>query len=279
MDVPLFHVDAFTSEPFRGNPAAVVILPSPLVPDSVLAAVAAELNLSETAFVYPPEASDPFEFARTATRCRLRWFTPTKEVALCGHATLATAHTLMFETGNSSDSITFDTLSGPLVVTRQSGGNGAGGSANRRSAQLRMRFPHNPPVVREWRTPAEGMGSLASEEGAWRTVVQLVMSQMLQLPADGAAAFHSAADAVVHSLLYNATTGKLVVRLKDDQLPLLLRLPVPATAPLLAIDQSALPPTQRISGVSVTVRAVAGQTEAPLQAVAAGVDFYSRYFR
>jgi predicted PhzF superfamily epimerase YddE/YHI9 len=83
---PIFCVDAFTDEPFRGNPAAVCLLEEPLS-DAVMQKVAVELNLSETAFVVARD--DGFD---------LRWFTPTVEVELCGHATLASAHVL-FETG------------------------------------------------------------------------------------------------------------------------------------------------------------------------------------
>jgi predicted PhzF superfamily epimerase YddE/YHI9 len=86
MGVPLFHVDAFTSAPFGGNPAAVCLLDTP-ADDRWMQAVAAEMNLSETAFVR--RLDDGFE---------LRWFTPTTEVELCGHATLASAHVL-WETG------------------------------------------------------------------------------------------------------------------------------------------------------------------------------------
>jgi PhzF family phenazine biosynthesis protein len=80
---PIFQVDAFTSRRFSGNPAAVVPLASFLA-DSILQAIAAENNLSETAFIVP-DGSD----------YRLRWFTPTTEVPLCGHATLASAAVVM----------------------------------------------------------------------------------------------------------------------------------------------------------------------------------------
>ncbi|HEX5096638.1 MAG TPA: PhzF family phenazine biosynthesis isomerase, partial [Acidimicrobiia bacterium] len=86
---PLLCIDAFTSEPFRGNPAAVCLLDEPL-DDARMQAIAAELNLSETAFVTPGDD----EYG-------LRWFTPTVEVVLCGHATLASAHAL-YETGRAA---------------------------------------------------------------------------------------------------------------------------------------------------------------------------------
>lgn len=101
--IPLFHVDAFTDRPFSGNPAAVCLLPS-WKEDRWLQAVAAEMNLSETAFLV--DNRDALE---------LRWFTPKVEVDLCGHATLASAHVLWHE-GRSQpgDEIRFSTKSGVL---------------------------------------------------------------------------------------------------------------------------------------------------------------------
>jgi len=106
MKLPIRQVDAFTSRLFAGNPAAVVLLAVEL-PDDVMQAIAAENNLSETAFVLPRQ--DAFS---------LRWFTPTTEVDLCGHATLASAFVL-FDAGSvGGDTVAFDTASGRLTVTR-----------------------------------------------------------------------------------------------------------------------------------------------------------------
>ncbi|MFI6144387.1 PhzF family phenazine biosynthesis protein [Streptomyces sp. NPDC051109] len=80
-------VDAFTDRPFRGNPAGVVLLDGEFPPDSWLQQVAAEVNLSETAFARPLPPGGDADWA-------LRWFTPTAEVDMCGHATLATAHVI-----------------------------------------------------------------------------------------------------------------------------------------------------------------------------------------
>ena len=102
-------VDAFTDRPFAGNPAAVCVLDEP-APPTWMQALAGEMNLSETAFV-----------VRTADAWDLRWFTPTSEIDLCGHATLASAHVL-YETGRLAADLRarFDTRSGRLTV-RQSG--------------------------------------------------------------------------------------------------------------------------------------------------------------
>src|SRR5688572_4444381 len=108
MQVPLYHIDAFTDVPFRGNPAAVCILPEGTALDDVtLQSIAREMNLSETAFVWPRRA-DPLQFA-------LRWFAPRAEIALCGHATLATFHALV-QHGlvGEGERARFDTKSGEL---------------------------------------------------------------------------------------------------------------------------------------------------------------------
>lgn len=115
MAFPIFQVDAFTHIPYRGNPAAVVILDK-MQPDDWLKSVAAEMNLSETAFLAPNK--DPF-----VRVWQLRWFTPSKEVELCGHATLATAH-VMFSEGYAkpNETIRFGSLSGELQASKDSGG-------------------------------------------------------------------------------------------------------------------------------------------------------------
>lgn len=104
-----FQVDAFTSRPFAGNPAAVMPLKEWL-PDQMLQAIAAEHNLAETAF-FVPQGRD----------FHLRWFTPSVEVPLCGHATLASAHVVLNELDRSRDSVVFHTLSGALTVARDGG--------------------------------------------------------------------------------------------------------------------------------------------------------------
>jgi PhzF family phenazine biosynthesis protein len=101
------QVDAFTDRPFAGNPAAVCLLPAPR-DEGWMQSVAREMNLSETAFL-----------VRQADGYALRWFTPAVEVALCGHATLASAHVL-WEDGHlpSGQQARFDTQSGPLTGDR-----------------------------------------------------------------------------------------------------------------------------------------------------------------
>jgi PhzF family phenazine biosynthesis protein len=102
----LFQIDAFTDAPFKGNPAAVCLLDGADVDDTWMQNVAAEMNLSETAFV-----------RRQGSDWALRWFTPAVEIALCGHATLATMHALL-EEGllAAGDTANFHTLSGMLTA-------------------------------------------------------------------------------------------------------------------------------------------------------------------
>jgi len=106
MNIPYYHVDAFTGRLFSGNPAGVCLL-ADWLPDAALQSIGAENNLAETAFVVQRESA--FD---------LRWFTPTVEVDLCGHATLASAHVIFQQLGYRSPLIRFQTRSGELTVTR-----------------------------------------------------------------------------------------------------------------------------------------------------------------
>ncbi|MFQ5571789.1 MAG: PhzF family phenazine biosynthesis protein [Rhodothermales bacterium] len=130
MTLTIYHVDAFTDEPFAGNPAAVCVLPAPRTA-SWMQHLAREMNLSETAYLV--RRDDGFD---------LRWFTPTHEVDLCGHATLAGAHVL-WETGllQPDEEAAFFTKSGRLTARRD-------------NEWIRMDFPAEP--ARET-TPPDGL--------------------------------------------------------------------------------------------------------------------------
>ena len=110
MNVPIFQVDAFARRRFAGNPAAVMVLDD-FFDDAVLQEIAAENNLAETAFL-----------VRDGADFRLRWFTPTVEVALCGHATLASAAVVMERLSPGRDAVVFHSASGPLPVERTPSG-------------------------------------------------------------------------------------------------------------------------------------------------------------
>ncbi|MDX3855326.1 PhzF family phenazine biosynthesis protein [Streptomyces sp. AK02-01A] len=108
-------VDAFTDRPFAGNPAGVLLLDSGAFPDDIwLQRVAAEVNLSETAFAHPLPPGGDADWA-------LRWFTPAVEVDMCGHATLATAHVL-HSTGRTTGPVRFAARSGILGATAHADG-------------------------------------------------------------------------------------------------------------------------------------------------------------
>jgi len=108
MKIPIYQVDAFSNQLFKGNPAAVCPL-TEWLPDELMQNIAQENNLAETAFIVP--ANDGYE---------IRWFTPTVEVDLCGHATLASAHIAFHELGYLGDFVNFHShRSGLLTVTKR----------------------------------------------------------------------------------------------------------------------------------------------------------------
>ena len=109
MELDLYQIDAFASEPFRGNPAAVCPL-TEWIDDGLMQKIALENNLSETAF-----------FVEEGETAALRWFTPSAEIELCGHATLAAGYLLLDHLGRRQREARFTTLSGDLVVRRDSG--------------------------------------------------------------------------------------------------------------------------------------------------------------
>ncbi len=128
MELTIYQIDAFASRAFEGNPAAVCPLEAWL-PDELMQSIANENNLSETAFFVP-----------TAKGYHVRWFTPSHEVDLCGHATLASAYAIFNILGYEENEIAFDSRSGVLTVKRN-------------NDWLEMDFPSQPPVKCD--TPAQ----------------------------------------------------------------------------------------------------------------------------
>lgn len=122
MRLPYYEVAAFTGRPFAGNPAGVCLVRESLA-DALMQRIAAENNLSETAFLISEGET-----------WRLRWFTPTVEIDLCGHATLATAHVLWHELRAAGDRLVFRTKSGDVAVDRD-------------AEWLVLDFPSRPPRV------------------------------------------------------------------------------------------------------------------------------------
>lgn len=153
MRIPVYQVDAFTSEPFRGNPAAICPL-EVWLDDALLQSIAAENNLSETAY-----------FVKTAGGYDLRWFTPTTEVDLCGHATLASAHVLYSQLGYNEPEIRFSTKSGQLIVKRLNG-------------RYEMDFPSRPPEPCDANERLiAALGVTPEEVLAYRNLVMVVTTE------------------------------------------------------------------------------------------------------
>lgn len=158
---PIVQIDAFTDTPFRGNPAAVCLLPGE-ADESWMQLVALEMNLAETAFLYPSSEGSGCSY-------HLRWFTPGAEVKLCGHATVASAHHL-YEDGMvpRSESISFSTLSGAL-------------GARCEGEKIILDFPSNPPV--ECDVP-QGLAEALHAEPKW--VGQTPAAFLVQLESEHA---------------------------------------------------------------------------------------------
>jgi PhzF family phenazine biosynthesis protein len=160
MAIPIVQVDAFTAQRFRGNPAAVCVLPDTR-PDEWMRDVAREMNLSETAFLVAREGA-----------YTLRWFTPAMEVDLCGHATLASAHVL-WQDGQLKEGAQarFDTRSGRLL-------------ADRRGEWIELDFPATPGARAE--APAgllEGLG-LDTAAGGVRSVERNKFDYLVEVDSD-----------------------------------------------------------------------------------------------
>ena len=153
MKIPVYQIDAFTQAPFSGNPAAVCPLDE-WIPENVMQSIAAEMNLSETAFFVrkPGAGNNSLETEEGKNRAEydLRWFTPLVEVELCGHATLASAHVVFNNLEIQLDRVAFHTQSGRLGVSR-------------RDDLLELDFPANLPV--ETSDPAE-IAAVSSALGA-----------------------------------------------------------------------------------------------------------------
>lgn len=133
-DIPIFIVDAFTSEPFGGNPAAVCLLKED-IPDQTKQQIAMEMNLSETAFVVSLAKQPADNDFTVSKRFSLRWFTPTTEVPLCGHATLASATILFYMKGNEQE-LEFTTIHSGVLTARRTEDKG-----------VEMQLPINPPNI------------------------------------------------------------------------------------------------------------------------------------
>ncbi|KAJ1984806.1 hypothetical protein H4R34_000426 [Dimargaris verticillata] len=211
----LYTVDAFVAhnKAFTGNPAAVCLVPPNLLltPDQ-MQRVAQELNLSETAFVQPLFRPDEQAFNdgkaeyQRALSFGLRWFTPTTEVRLCGHATLAAAHVLFAERENPARRLMFETASGTLTVCRAS-------DAQEHEIKLTLRLPRDQPhLLYSAKSPRTLTVPLAHPK---LTVDK--QQTLLQL----ANAFTASATAKVQAIAYSPKFHNLVVEFDGTQKDLL----------------------------------------------------------
>ena len=173
-ELDLYQIDAFSEQIFGGNPAAVCPLPEGWLPDETMQAIAAENNLSETAFLVAEKEG-----------YAIRWFTPLREVDLCGHATLASGYVVMNDIEPSRDHVQFNSRSGPLRVSRD-------------GDWLLLDLPALPPEpLREWTAVTEALGSEPREVWQSKKLLALLDSQsevlasapdltkVAALPADG----------------------------------------------------------------------------------------------
>lgn len=178
--LPIYYVDSFTSCQFAGNPAAVVPLEEWL-PVETMQSIAAENNLAETAF-----------FVRTGDRYHIRWFSPTVEVDLCGHATLASAWVLFERMNHTGDSLEFDSLSGPLGVSRVGG-------------LLWLDFPSRPATAKDDKRIAKAVGGSPIESLAARDHVLVYASaeEVIALQPD----FYTLKDADTFAVIATAAGG------------------------------------------------------------------------
>lgn len=178
--IPIFTVDAFSPRPFGGNPAAVCLLEED-ISDELKQKIAMEMNISETAFVLPMEKTDQNPF-KNGAKFELRWFTPTTEVPLCGHATLASAATL-FYTQFNDNTIEFQTRqSGVLTCYKsQSMTNG-----------VEMKLPINDPNI--------NLDKPTSSESIWKLIKVFFRNNPKLIP---------------HQVRLSPTTKKLLIRLQD----------------------------------------------------------------
>ena len=254
--VPIFQVDSFSNQPFQGNPAAVCLLPAsaagewPLDND-ILLAIAAENNLSETAFLIPQHTtshhtSDAFT---QESHFHLRWFTPTTEVDLCGHATLATAAVLLQKCNNTNATLHFETKSGELICSS----NKSSSSNSSNETAIEMELPLNPPVVVE--SPASSHLEL----------VNVVLGNNEDSDNNN----NNVDMNIVDNISYSSTTKKFVVTLDADKVDRsYLESLNPSATNLLSVNQDELG-SENVKGVIVTLQDSDPHSD---------FDFISRYF-
>ncbi|XP_048060701.1 phenazine biosynthesis-like domain-containing protein [Megalobrama amblycephala] len=203
MEIPIFTVDAFTNVPFKGNPAAVCLIENELQ-DDLYQSIAAEMNLSDTAFISKRNSMD----FSSGARFGLRWFSPKCEVSLCGHATLASAAVLFYLKKNVNPVVVFETMSGELHVRQH-------------EESLIMDFPLNKPqpqVQHEIKDLLKAaVGDLPIQDVCYSPTTKKLMIRLADTcNRSELTSLRSEAE----TLLRNETTGKiksLIITLKGTQ--------------------------------------------------------------
>ncbi|XP_073690099.1 phenazine biosynthesis-like domain-containing protein [Garra rufa] len=203
MEIPIFTVDAFTNVPFKGNPAAICLIENDLR-DDLYQSIAAEMNISETAFI---TKRDSMDFSSGA-RFGLRWFSPKSEVPLCGHATLASAAVLFYLKKNVNPVLVFETLSGELYVRQH-------------EEYLIMDFPLNKPNPQDQHEIKDllkaAVGDLPIHEVCYSPTTKKLMVRLADT-CDRSELMSLRPEA--ETLLRNETTGKiksLIITLKGAE--------------------------------------------------------------
>ncbi|XDV50221.1 hypothetical protein PO909_019316 [Leuciscus waleckii] len=203
MEIPIFTVDAFTNVPFKGNPAAICLLENEL-PDDLYQSIAAEMNLSETAFITRRNSMD----FSSGAKFGLRWFSPKTEVPLCGHATLASAAVLFYIKKNINPVVVFETMSGDLYVRQH-------------EDSLIMDFPLNKPKPQDQHEIKDllkaAVGDLPIQDVCYSPSTKKLMIRLADT-CDRSELISLRPEA--ETLLRNETTGKiksLIVTLKGPQ--------------------------------------------------------------
>uniref|UniRef100_A0A0N5C1L9 Phenazine biosynthesis-like domain-containing protein n=1 Tax=Strongyloides papillosus TaxID=174720 RepID=A0A0N5C1L9_STREA len=241
---PIFIVDAFTNEKFTGNQAAVIIS-NTKHSDNYYKKIAAEFNLSETAFPIPLD-NKTFQ---DSGRFNLRWFTPKVEVSLCGHATLATSHIIFNELGNVNKKIIFETLSGDLEVEK---GN--------ESESYIMNFPlyNITQVLSENWTNAEDV--FKETVNPPPELYQLIKCVIGELP--------------LRNVYYAAECKKLIVELKGD----INKDQLLAIKPNYSLMLTLHPNNDFVKGLIVTIKPDDSQEQGFIDKDGKPFDYVSRYF-
>ncbi|XP_026080432.1 phenazine biosynthesis-like domain-containing protein [Carassius auratus] len=203
MEIPIFIVDAFTNVPFKGNPAAICLMENELR-DDLYQSIAAEMNLSETAFITKGNSVD----FSSGARFGLRWFTPTNEIPLCGHATLASAAVLFYMKKNVNPVLVFETMRGELYVRQH-------------EESLIMDFPLNKPNPQDQHEIKDllkaAVGDLPIQDVCYCPTTKKLMVRLADA-CDRSELVSLRPEA--QSLLRNETTGKirsLIITLKGAE--------------------------------------------------------------